>query len=89
MTRREFIRKICASSVVVITAGLGRTSRLAAADKPVEEMVSYVCTVCGYIYDPNVGEPRTNTPAGTPFSQLPDYWVCPDCGADTSAFVVW
>jgi rubredoxin len=49
-------------------------------------MDNYECTVCGYIYDPQVGDPDGNIPPGTPFSELPDDWVCPVCGAEKSAF---
>jgi rubredoxin len=49
-------------------------------------MAVYVCLVCGYEYDPSVGEPRTNTPANTPFEALPDAWRCPMCGAPKRMF---
>jgi rubredoxin len=49
-------------------------------------MERYVCSVCGYVYDPAKGDPENGIPAGTPFSALPDTWVCPECGADKSAF---
>lgn len=50
------------------------------------EMKKYKCTVCGYIYDPQKGDPDNNIPAGTPFKKLPDDWVCPVCGAGKDAF---
>jgi rubredoxin len=43
-------------------------------------MAKYKCTVCGYIYDPEKGDPKGNIPPGTPFEELPDTWVCPVCG---------
>ncbi|MEW6137679.1 MAG: rubredoxin [Thermodesulfobacteriota bacterium] len=49
-------------------------------------MKSYVCQVCGYVYDPAVGDPDNGVPAGTAFEDLPDDWVCPVCGADKSSF---
>jgi len=49
-------------------------------------MQKYVCTVCGYIYDPALGDPDNGVPAGTPFEQLPRNWVCPICGAARDAF---
>jgi len=52
-------------------------------DKP---MKKYRCTVCGYIYDPEKGDPDSNIAPGTPFDKIPDSWVCPLCGADKSAF---
>jgi rubredoxin len=51
-----------------------------------ESMKSYVCQVCGYVYDPAVGDPDNGVEPGTPFEDLPDDWVCPVCGADKSAF---
>lgn len=44
-------------------------------------MDKYVCTVCGYVYDPDGG-----IEAGTPFEDVPDDWVCPVCGATKDAF---
>ena len=49
-------------------------------------MGKYVCTVCGYVYDPAVGDPESNIAAGTSFDDLPDDWVCPVCGADKDQF---
>lgn len=47
----------------------------------------YKCKLCGYIYDPEVGEKRTNTPPGTSFEDLPANWKCPSCGAPKRMFV--
>ncbi|MFV9677920.1 MAG: rubredoxin [Methanosarcinales archaeon] len=41
-------------------------------------MAKWICTVCGYVYD--------EEEAGTAFSDLPDDWECPVCGADKAAF---
>ncbi|TAG94778.1 MAG: rubredoxin [Oscillatoriales cyanobacterium] len=49
-------------------------------------MQEYVCTVCNYVYDPKVGDPDGGIPAGTPFEDIPDDWVCPTCGATKSDF---
>lgn len=51
-------------------------------------MKSYVCTVCGYIYDPAIGDPDNGWPAGTSFESLPDDWFCPECGVPKSDFEV-
>ncbi len=46
----------------------------------------YVCSVCGHVYDPAVGDPEAGVPPGTRFEDLPDNWVCPVCGAAKSEF---
>ena len=46
----------------------------------------YRCTVCGYVYDPELGDPDGGIKPGTPFEELPDDWVCPVCGAAKSQF---
>jgi len=46
------------------------------------------CPVCGYTYDPANGAPREGFPAGTPWTSVPDTWICPDCGVrEKSDFV--
>ena len=54
--------------------------------KEVEGMDSYVCSVCGYVYDPAQGDPDNGVAAGTAFDDLPDDWVCPVCGAGKEDF---
>ena len=49
-------------------------------------MSKWKCSVCGYVYDEEKGEPATGTPPGTPFASLPDDWRCPVCGAGKDAF---
>lgn len=49
-------------------------------------MEKYRCTVCGYVYDPEKGDPDSEISAGTAFTDLPDDWVCPVCGAPKDAF---
>ncbi len=50
-------------------------------------MQKYKCTVCGYIYDPQKGDPKSNVAANTSFEDLPDDYVCPDCGVGKDMFV--
>ena len=50
------------------------------------KMAKYKCTVCGYVYDPELGDPDGSIKPGTPFEEIPDDWVCPVCEADKSAF---
>ncbi len=49
-------------------------------------MKKYECTVCGYIYDPEEGDPEGGIEQGTPFEDLPDDWICPACGASKEEF---
>ena len=46
----------------------------------------YKCTVCGYVYDPDKGDPDSGIEPGTSFEDLPDDWYCPDCGAGKEDF---
>ncbi len=46
----------------------------------------YVCSVCGYEYDPAVGDPDGGIAPGTPFEDIPDDWVCPVCGVGKDMF---
>jgi rubredoxin len=49
-------------------------------------MNKYRCTVCGYIYDPVVGDSTQEIKPGTFFESLPDSWVCPECGVGKDMF---
>lgn len=49
-------------------------------------MDKYECKICGYIYDPENGDPDSGVAPGTSFEDLPDDWVCPVCGAGKEDF---
>jgi len=49
-------------------------------------MQKYICDMCLWVYDPAIGDPDNDIPAGTPFENLPDDWVCPVCGVGKSEF---
>ncbi|MCC8194028.1 MAG: rubredoxin [Deltaproteobacteria bacterium] len=49
-------------------------------------MEKHVCSLCGYVYDPAAGDPDNGVPAGTPWKNVPDDWVCPLCGAGKESF---
>ena len=51
-------------------------------------MKKYVCDVCGYVYDPALGDPDSGIAPGTAFEDIPDTWVCPACGATKADFSV-
>ena len=49
-------------------------------------MDRYVCIICGYVYDPAVGDPESGIAPGTAFEDIPDDWVCPLCGVGKEHF---
>ena len=49
-------------------------------------MEKYVCTVCGYVYDPAVGEPDSGVEPGTKWEDVPEDFVCPACGVGKDLF---
>ena len=49
-------------------------------------MDKFKCTVCGYEYDPAIGDTEHQIPAGTSFESLPSDWVCPVCGVGKDQF---
>ncbi len=54
---------------------------------PAGKAARYTCTVCGYLYDPEKGDPEGKVPPETPFEALPADWTCPVCGAEKDKFV--
>ncbi len=52
----------------------------------VNKVDKYVCQICGYVYDPEKGEPDGGIAPGTAFEDIPDDWVCPVCGASKDQF---
>ena len=49
-------------------------------------MEKWVCTVCGYVYDPQLGDPGNGVEPGTSFGNVPEDWTCPDCGVGKDSF---
>ena len=49
-------------------------------------MKKYVCKACGYVYDPEIGDPDAGIVSSTSFEDLPDDWVCPLCGVGKDMF---
>ncbi len=56
------------------------------AKAAVKTSARYVCSVCGYIYDPDKGDPDSGIAPGTTFEDIPDSWTCPICGAEKDKF---
>jgi len=49
-------------------------------------MQKYICDLCGYVYDPEAGDPDNGVEAGTEWDAVPEDWVCPLCGAGKDSF---
>ncbi len=49
-------------------------------------MTKYECRICGWVYDPLIGDPEDGVPPGVSFESLPKDWGCPVCGAGKSHF---
>jgi flavin reductase (DIM6/NTAB) family NADH-FMN oxidoreductase RutF/rubredoxin len=54
--------------------------------KVVSSTIKYKCNICGYIYDPEKGDPDGGIKPGTSFEEIPDHWACPVCGAAKDLF---
>lgn len=65
---------------------IGSEEDVNVTDKGGNKMDKYVCTVCGYVYDPEKGDPDAGIKPGTRFENLPDDWTCPVCGASKEEF---
>jgi rubredoxin len=48
--------------------------------------MKYICVNCGYIYDPEQGDPNNGVPPGTAFDDLPEDWICPLCYVSKDLF---
>ncbi|HUT75257.1 MAG TPA: rubredoxin [Armatimonadota bacterium] len=49
-------------------------------------MKKYICTICQWVYDPQVGDPDNGVNPGTAWEDLPEDWVCPECGVPKDLF---
>ena len=49
-------------------------------------MQKYQCTICGFVYDPEEGDPDSGIAPGTPFEDIPEDWYCPVCGVTKADF---
>lgn len=50
------------------------------------DMKSFMCVICGFVYDESEGLPDEDIAPGTPWDDVSDTWVCPDCGARKEDF---
>ena len=49
-------------------------------------MDKWLCTICGYVYDPEIGDPDSEIAPGTAWEDVPEDWLCPICGASKDDF---
>ncbi len=49
-------------------------------------MQKYECVVCSYVYDPALGDPDNGVAPGTAWEDVPEDWLCPDCGVGKDEF---
>ena len=49
-------------------------------------MEKYICDICGYVYDPTAGDPNNGVDVGVSFEDIPDTWLCPECGVGKDHF---
>jgi rubredoxin len=70
----EVLRILAINSLTLIKADL------------VEDYKTYMCAVCGFIYDEALGWPEDGIPPGTRWEDVPDTWGCPECGATKEDF---
>ena len=73
-----------ASAPVPVGAGIKQGQTGSKSDS--SHLKKYECSTCGYVYDPEIGDPDSGIAPGTPFEDLPDDWVCPLCGVSKSEF---
>lgn len=55
-------------------------------EETLDVMDRYVCIICGYVYDPAVGDPESGIAPGTSFEDIPEDWLCPLCGVGKDQF---
>jgi len=81
--RRNCLRKTMDAFTRSAMAGFAQTQE---SGEPRKAGVNRRCQACSYVYVTAFGDPSAGVPAGTPFEQLPDDWVCPDCGVSKAQF---
>ena len=56
------------------------------ASNPSAEMRTWMCLICGWIYDEEAGDPEHGIAPGTRWEDVPVDWTCPECGAGKADF---
>ena len=86
MTYAYYREVLCGKTPPTAPSFKAETKKTADEQKEGKIMKKYVCTVCGYVYDPEVGDPDGGIAAGTAFKDIPEDWVCPVCGVGKDQF---
>jgi flavin reductase (DIM6/NTAB) family NADH-FMN oxidoreductase RutF/rubredoxin len=84
---REVIKGISPENAPTYTGDKFEKMLTESADQPHEKAHKYQCKVCGYIYDPEEGDPHSGIAPGTAFEDIPDDWECPVCGVTKKDFI--
>jgi len=87
-TMSPFCRRNCLRKTMdaFTRSAMARFAQTQECGEPKKAGVNQRCRACSYVYVPAFGDPSAGVPAGTPFEQLPDDWVCPDCGVSKAQF---
>ena len=64
----------------------GETPAVAPETPAEDQAKTYKCPLCNYVYEPAEGDPENGVEPGTAFKDLPDDWICPQCGTDKDEF---
>jgi rubredoxin len=81
--------KSTAKSLIIVCGRQAATKQLSSDPKAAlnkEVSMKYVCGICGFVYDPQLGDMDNDIEPGTAFADLPDDWQCPVCCSDKSEF---
>jgi rubredoxin len=65
----------------------GQGDNLDAMSTQTKTVQRWICESCGFIYDPDEGDPDGGIAPGTAFEDIPDDWFCPVCGARKRDFI--
>src|SRR3954465_9510925 len=92
------MRGVCGLGASLLTSSLTHSYSLESAgasrfnprslpsERPPKQMKSYLCVICGYMYEEEKGDPVAGIPPGTKWEDVPLSWRCPDCGAGKEDF---
>jgi len=86
MTYAYYREVLCGKTPPTAPSYRAQEPVLSDQQKEVKTMKKYVCSVCGYEYDPAVGDPDGGIAPGTAFEDIPEDWVCPVCGVSKDQF---